>query len=100
LLKDEEYSSLRRRGDPKSEIGYSAAEGEAVKALDQIGELGREENELRDHKDKQTLDEKGQQRLVLIERELLPQANAKFRTALAAIEKEAPGTVVKTTEVK
>jgi CHAT domain-containing protein len=100
LLKDEEYSSLRSRGDPRSAVDYSPAETEAVTALDRIGELGLEADELRDHKQKNLLDDKGQQRLNHVERELLPQANARFRLALAAIEKEAPKTVVKTAEVK
>jgi len=100
LLKDEEYSSLRSRSDPKLEVGYTAAESEAVKALDEVGELGREDNELRARKEKKTLDEKGQQRLEQIDRELLPQANARFRVALATIEKEAPGTAIKTAEVR
>jgi CHAT domain-containing protein len=100
LLKDEEFSSLRRRDDPRSEVGYGSVEAEAVKALDRIGELGSEANELRDQKERKTLDEKGRQRLEQIERDLLPRANADFRRALASIEKEAPGTVVKTAEVK
>jgi len=100
LLKDEEYSSLRSRGDPKADLGYTPAESAAVKALDEVGELGREDNELRARKEKKTLDEKGQQRLEQIDRELLPQANARFRVALATIEKEAPGTAIKTAEVR
>ena len=99
LLKDEEYSSLRRRDDPRSSVGYSPAETEALKVLDRLGELGREANELRDQKEKRVLDEKGRTRLEQIERELLPKANAQFREALLAIEK-APATIVKTAEVK
>src|SRR5262249_20646907 len=44
--------------------------------------------------------ETGQRRLDKLERELLPQANAVFRQALAAIEREATGTQIKTAEVK
>jgi CHAT domain-containing protein/predicted negative regulator of RcsB-dependent stress response len=99
LLKDEEYSSLRRRDDPKSSVGYSPAETEAVTALDRLGELGREANELRGQQDKKVLYERGRQRLEQIERELLPKANAQFREALLVIER-APATAVKTAEIK
>jgi len=100
LLKDEEYSALRSRGDPKSAVAYSSAEAAAVKVLDQVGELGREQDQLRSQREKKVLDPAGQRRLDEIERELMPRANAEFRRMLAAIEKEAPETVIKMAEVK
>jgi tetratricopeptide (TPR) repeat protein len=100
LLKDEEYASLRRRDHPKSSVGYSTVETEAVNALHRLGELGREAYELRDRLEKNVLDEKGRRRLDQILRELLPKANAEFRNTLAAIEQEAPGSVIKIAEAK
>jgi tetratricopeptide (TPR) repeat protein len=101
LLKDEEYSGLLRRGSgPSEEVSYSLAEAETVKIQNQLADISRERSSLLNLSEKQKLDDKGQQRLNLIERELIPKANAEFRVALEAIGKEASNAAAKTAEVK
>lgn len=99
LLKEEEFSTLRRRADEGSEIGYTPKEKAALDVLNKLAEYGRELVDLYKLKENKTLDEKGKERIAYIERELIPVANTRYKEALDEIAK-APKTEEKTAEVK
>lgn len=102
LLKEEEHTRLlrRRKNEALLNIGLNPTETVAAKLLDQVAELGKERYDLLELKEKQQLSQSQIERLNQLERDLLPKANAEFRNALTAIQKEAPDLTARTVEVK
>ena len=88
LLKDEEFSSLVRRGGEVSEnVPYSKAEDAAIKVLDQIAALGSEKGTLDDKNQKGSLTETERQRFKDLQKQI-DLTEAEFNKSLAVLSSE------------